>query len=126
MDINCRDENIKLLETIISKKFAINIENSVFKFTNEYCESNNTPFLIEQIYNEKLNEIIIFLKNYNSKIINKFLEINSEKIAFLKEDELIPDKYSIIKQKIEINKNKNKNLVLMFLNVKNVKKKIVK
>mgnify|MGYP003983160521 CR=1 FL=1 len=96
--INHLDKVIK--DTSISKK----IEESIYKFTNDYTEQHGTPFLFESIYQNKLNEI---LKNLDETSDNKTLlenikneAINPDQLAYLKPEELDPDKYEpIIKRK---------------------------
>jgi DNA-directed RNA polymerase subunit M/transcription elongation factor TFIIS len=109
INIDIRQKNIKIFEKIISsKKNAENIENSIYNFTNEYIQINNLPFLIEEIYNNKINDIITFLKNnYSDKYVIDLIETKSDKIAFLTEAELAPEKYNEILKKKKIYNLKN-------------------
>ena len=44
------------------------IEQSVYKFSEEYAEYNNTPFLLEQIYTSKAEELLHSIgKNLSGK-----------------------------------------------------------
>lgn len=84
----------------ISKKIA----NSINLWVDEYIESNMIPeFMKESIYNDKLVEILQNLDTkYNSFLLPQILDnkIKPENIAFLKPEELYPEKFdSLIKKK---------------------------
>lgn len=105
--INHLDKVIK--DTAISKK----IEESIYKFTNDYTEQHGTPFLFESIYQNKLNEI---LKNLDETSDNKTLlehikneTINPDQLAYLKPEELDPDKYEPIIKRKELEEYKKNN-----------------
>lgn len=99
-------DNMKklLLETIENKNIVKKIEEGIFDFTEQHSEVNNIPtFLFEEIYKNKANEIIqiISVSTHILKLVeeNKLLP---EKIAFMKNEELIPEKYEEIFKKKEI------------------------
>jgi hypothetical protein len=98
---NIRQNNINIFEEIFnSKKIADAIEKSIYNFTLEYIQTNNVPFLSEQIYNDKFNELSSFLKkNKNDEHIINILKTKANNIAYLKEDELCPKKYDEIIKK---------------------------
>lgn len=103
--------NVKklLLETIKDENIVKKIEEGIFDFTNQHLEVNNTPpFLFEEIYENRANEIIniISVSEHMLKIIGEG-KILPEKIAFMKNEELIPEKYEEIFKKKEIH-NLNK------------------
>ena len=102
-----RQNTKKELNIIIkNEKIINNIELSIFNFTNEYIKLNNVPsFLFDEIYENKSKEIIKIIE-VNKNIINLINEnkILPENIAFMKEEELIPDKYEDIIKKKELNK----------------------
>ena len=107
-----REETLQLLSEIINdKNITKKIEEGINCFVNEYLEINNTPiFLFEQIYKNKANEIINILSlsdNITKLIINK--KILPEKIAFMKDEELFPEKYEDIFKKKEIQNLNNEN-----------------
>ena len=115
MEINkqSKDEFIKILSKFgLSKKIIDDIAQSVYEFSKEYAIINDVPYLLEQIYNDKTEEIIKFLINSNELItMIKENKIDPKKIAYAKPDELDPDKFSeIIKNKKlkEYKKNHNK------------------
>jgi transcription elongation factor S-II len=102
-----RKEIIKELDKIINnEKIIIKIEQSIYNFTNEYIEINNIPiFLFEEIYENKSKDIIKIL-NINDNIIKLIIDnkILPEKLAYMKDEELIPEKYEDIIKKKELNK----------------------
>ena len=53
LDKKLRDSIIKKVCKFFSKKISKNIEDSVFRFSVEYATDNETPFLLEQIYQTK-------------------------------------------------------------------------
>ena len=101
IDIKTRNNNIIMFKKILDNdKTSKNIENSIYDFSIEYASINNTPYIIESIYETKINEISNLLINKNNliKSLNNN-KIDSKKIAYMKPQELDPDKYErIIKQ----------------------------
>ena len=92
---------ISLPKDFSNEKVSAMIESGCLKFSMEYTETNNVSFLIETIYNDKVDNIINSLNKYilNAIISNK---IEPNQIALMKEEELNPKKFS------EINKKKKK------------------
>ena len=94
--------NIELLKNILNNKNKANeIQLSVENFSITYAEENCTPFLLDDIYDTKIKEIIITLEN-NSDLVTNILDnnIDATKIAQLRPHELNPEKYEkIIKKK---------------------------
>lgn len=112
-----RDKRIKILKKNfkkdLGKKYSDilkKIEKGIFEFSTDYAEVNNTPFLLESIYKTKFDELLCVL-NSNKLIISKILsnEIKPYNIAFLKQDELNPDKFDAIKKKNELEEFKKNN-----------------
>ena len=62
MDSQNRKSFLKKLENIINKKVAKLIEESVFDFSENYAETQSTPFLLEQIYQDKFDEIFLSIE----------------------------------------------------------------
>ena len=63
MDLGNRKSTLKLLEKIFDKKISKMIENSIYEFSESYAETQGTPFLIEQIYQDKVPKIIKYNNN---------------------------------------------------------------
>ena len=103
---------IEKIKKVLSEKIAKEIEAGIIKFSKEYAETNNTPFLLDCIYETKCNEIISQILNKNSSFLIKNLKngtIEASKIAFMKPEELDPNKFeSIIKNK-ELSEYKKNN-----------------
>lgn len=103
IDKDIREKVLKEISKYIPADVDKDIEKGIYMFSEEYAESNGTPFLLEQIYNSKAEEIINIFKSKNLQFIITKLkneEFKPEKIAFMSSDELSPD------TKI---KNKDKN-----------------
>jgi DNA-directed RNA polymerase subunit M/transcription elongation factor TFIIS len=107
-----REKNIKKISEVIDKKIAKKIEESVYIFSKEYTETNETPFLLDSIYNDKFTEIYNLLINTKSCFLIDALnenKIDPLKIAFMRPDELNPDKYEKILKKKELEEFKKSN-----------------
>ena len=100
-------ETIKILETYISKEYVIIVEESIRKFSNEYALSNDTPYLIENIYDNKLEEIIDALCK-NKDLIKK--KEDAKLIAFLRPEELYSENYEKLLKKKEIEEFKKNDI----------------
>lgn len=107
-----RDIIIKKFSQIVNLEKAKLIEQSIYNFSTEYIEINDIEFMFESIYNEKVNEIYKLLTNKDSNYLidninkNKFDLI---KIAFMRPDELNPNKYEKIIEKHDTESNTQKN-----------------
>jgi DNA-directed RNA polymerase subunit M/transcription elongation factor TFIIS len=114
IDTDSRNENIKKLTKIFKDKTQLvkDIENSIYKFSKDYAETNDTPFLIQSIYDSKSEEILSLLLNCeNTYLVNSLNEnkIDAKKIAFMKPEELNPEKYESIIKKREMEEYKKNN-----------------
>lgn len=94
-------DTLKLLLKKFDKNISNKIESSISKYSKEYAELNNTPYLLEQIYETKSSEIIALISKSDYLISAiKDSTIDPEKIAFMSPEELDPEKYeSIIKKR---------------------------
>jgi DNA-directed RNA polymerase subunit M/transcription elongation factor TFIIS len=102
------DKLNKLFKENISKK----IETSIYNFSDEFANTNNTPFLLESIYDTKSDEILSLLNNKESKQLLKSLQNNTvdpERLAYMKPEELNPEKYEQIIKKRELEEFKKNN-----------------
>ena len=109
LDKKIRNKTIKDISKFFDKKTSKKIEESIFQFSMNYAMDNETPFLFEQIYNTKSEELIVQFgdsKMLVKKIINK--NFKPEEIAFLKVEQLHPEKYDkILKKKNKEEEKKN-------------------
>jgi DNA-directed RNA polymerase subunit M/transcription elongation factor TFIIS len=117
MDINLdsRKKVTKQIEKIIEKKsIAIDIELSIYNFSTEYAEINETPYLVQSIYDSKSEEIICQLSHNDSQHLILGLKnktIKALNVAFMKPEELNPEKYENIIKKREMEEHKKLNTV---------------
>jgi len=114
MDVDSvsRNELIKKIIKILGDKLAKNIELSIYNFSKEYAETNDTPYLIQSIYDSKSQEILCNLTNKNTDYLVKSLKdnkIDPLKLAFMKPEELNPEKYENIIKKREMEEYKKNN-----------------
>ena len=98
-----REKILKDLSLKFNTEHARDIEQSIYIFSQNYADDNGTPFLLENIYSSKADEILNLLNNKNLMFIIQAIKkgnIDPKKIAFMKPAELNPDKFKdIIKKK---------------------------
>jgi DNA-directed RNA polymerase subunit M/transcription elongation factor TFIIS len=101
--IETRNSYVGKLNTVVDKKNSKLIEQSIYDFSVDYATIQETPYLIDQIYESKADEIINLLKDKEIHLLKAIKEgvIDTSKIGFMKPAELNPDKYNHI-----INKKK--------------------
>ena len=90
--------------------------NGIIEFTNIYVDSNESFFLINDIYSSKVNEIIYSLEksDYIIELINDKI-IEPFNLATMKPHELEPEKYKdIIEKKMYEHKNKKQKGANLF------------
>lgn len=96
----------------IKKKISKLIEDGIFEFSEKYVEKNDIPYLINSIYENKIDELYNCLSNKENNIILKRLfdnKIKPNEIAFFSPEKLMPEKYEkIIKKKELLEYNKSK------------------
>ena len=105
-----RQELVDFLKKILKPSIAIDIEESTFEFSKIYAEDNNTPFLLEEIYKAKIDDIKKILGKENLEYVIKLIKednINPKEFAFLKPSDF-DSKFQKIKQKQSDIENKNK------------------
>ena len=107
MEVNesTRNSVLKRLSKVFSKKISQSIENGIFDFSDQYAETQGTPFLIEQIYEDKSEEILChFEGSVNKDLVDmiKNNDINPSNVAQLKPQELNPERYEKITKKKEL------------------------
>jgi DNA-directed RNA polymerase subunit M/transcription elongation factor TFIIS len=112
IDSNTRKNIEKQLEKVVNDKIAKDIENSIYDYSIEYANTQDTPYLIQQIYDDKAQQILCQLFNQESDYLIKALKdkkIDGTKIAFMKPEELDPEKYESIIKKREMEEYKKNN-----------------
>ena len=114
MDIDSasRKDIEKQITKVVGDKIAKDIENSIYNYSKEYAEIQDTPYLLQQIYDDKSQQILCQLLNQNSDYLTKALKdkkIDGTKIAFMKPEELDPEKYENIIKKREMEEYKKNN-----------------
>jgi transcription elongation factor S-II len=114
MEINkeSRDMFMSKLKKIINENNSKKIETSVSNFSKEYVTTNDIPYLLDSIYDNKVDEIIAQLQNKDSDYLVKAIKndlIDLTKIAYMKPEELNPDKYDSIIKKQQMTEYKKNN-----------------
>ncbi len=91
---------------------AIKIELSIFEYSLLYCVNHdfNKEYVVP-IYNEKMNNLLIALKN-NTEFTNITIKkINPKYIGFLPFEKLFPEKWNIVIAKLEEKEQHENNIV---------------
>ena len=103
----------KLVKLKIDSKIATIIETSIYDFSFKYSNDNNTPFLIESIYDTKFTELLSYLTIPKSFLLNaiKKKEIDIKNIAYLTPDKLNPEQFAEIKKKKQIEEAKKNSKI---------------
>ena len=107
-----RDEIFQKFNKLFGSSISKDIEESIFKFSLDYAESNNTPFLLENIYISKAEELYCLL-NTNLQIAIKSIndkKINPKNIANIRTNEL--NLLLANKQYVDIVKKRELNMML--------------
>ena len=75
MEVNSesREKFIAVLKKLIGDK-SKDVEMSVYDFSLEYAKTNDTPFLIDNIYENKSEEIVCLLENKDSDYLVKAIK----------------------------------------------------
>ena len=103
---------------LISTDLINKVEDSIYKFSIDYATVNETPYLIEQIYDTKVDEILKLVKDTETDYFLKNLKngkIDPVKVAFMSPDELNPDKYEKIIKKQALEEYKQKEMTQTFI-----------
>jgi DNA-directed RNA polymerase subunit M/transcription elongation factor TFIIS len=112
IDNTGRKDIEKQIAKVLGDKIAKDVEDSIYKYSKEYAEIQDTPYLLQQIYDDKAQQILCQLLNQESDYLIKALKskkINGAKIAFMKPEELDPEKYESIIKKREMEEYKKNN-----------------
>jgi len=101
---------INLFSEYIAKKNATLISENIALFSINYANRNETPFLLDSIFNTKVNEIVQLFKKSDflkNNIKNKL--INPSEICNLRLEELDPEKYKEILHRKALEEDKKNN-----------------
>lgn len=112
MDIvaECRKKVETEIAKVVDSKIAKVVEASIFNYSKEYAEIQDTPYLFQEIYDDKANQILCQMRNQPYLIKSlKDKKIDGSKIAFMKPEELDPEKYESIIKKREMEEYKKNN-----------------
>jgi DNA-directed RNA polymerase subunit M/transcription elongation factor TFIIS len=91
ISIKIRDNVFNKFNKIFGKDIAKKIELSIFNFSTDYSENNNTPFLLLNIYESKADEVYCMLSGDNLQNATKAINsgtINPINIATMKPSDL--------------------------------------
>lgn len=112
VDKQLRNKTKESFTKILNTNYSNKIEESIFNFSVDYATVNETPYLIEQIYETKVDDLIKLLHNKENDYFLKAIkeeQINLDQIAFMKPDELNPEKYDKIIKKKSVEQDKIDN-----------------
>ena len=112
LDKQIREKTKVNLNKTLSSQYSNKIEESIFKFSVDYASVNETPYLIEQIYDTNVDDLMKLINDTENDYLLKAIKndkINLEKIAFMKSEELNPEKYNKIIKKKTIEQDKINN-----------------
>ena len=91
IDKKKRDEVFNNFNKHFGPEIAKDIEKSIYIFSQDYAENNNTPFLLENIYISKADELVCLLTGANLQKVIKAIKdkkIDPNKIANIRQTEL--------------------------------------
>lgn len=112
-------KTIEILKKYLNPELAEKLEKGIFIFSNDYATTNETDFLLESIYDTKLDEILEGLNN-NSELIkyyeteylknkNKILE-DILLLPYSEPEKINPNKYDKLLKKKEIEEYKKNDV----------------
>lgn len=102
IEAKIRDKVYGEFNKLLGPTIAKDIEDSIYRFSEEYAINNNSEYLIEMIYQSKVDELLCTIGKNLKFIINSIKNniIISSNIAFMKPSELNIEQYAdIIKKK---------------------------
>jgi len=110
------DESFNKLEKYFNKTITQNIIDGIINFTIIYIDCNESLFLINDIYNSKVTELLEIIKSSDYIVTSiKNNLINPKELAIMKPYELNPERYKdIIEKKIYEQKNKEQKGASLF------------
>ena len=104
-----KEKHYNIFTKIIGKKNSIIFIDHLYEYCLEYSENNNCEFLLDEIINTKISFFEEIMKNDNYlKLSIKNKSIDPNKICYMKQEDIQPEKYKNIierKQLEEFRKN---------------------
>ncbi len=95
---------------------SILIEAGIYEYVLLYIINNSTTGFLEAIYNDKLNNIISYFDKtsdlYKKELVVNIIKnkINPQKVAFMSPQELVPENWTDLIKKRELQKFKRENM----------------
>ena len=86
-----RDEVVHKFNKFFGPDISLDLEKSIYNFSLDYAENNNTPFLLESIYLSKSDELFCLLTGENLQKVIKSIKdkkIDPKNIANIRQTEL--------------------------------------
>lgn len=116
-NVNRSSTICKFLEILKDFDMCTKIEEGIFEFTIVYVGSKNYPLtFLPAIYNDKVIELVFNLKNGNhleNKTLKEALKkkyIDSRTLAFLKPQDIHPERWGLIIRKNDLRNEKKNNM----------------
>ena len=113
IDKKLRDKVFTQFNKLFDNIIATQIEKSIFNFSVDYAENNNTPFLLENIYTSKSDEIHCMVKDNNLR--NAIQAIKDKKLDPSKIATIKPSEINMVlsnKQYVDIIKKREVDMML--------------
>lgn len=110
-DSNKRNEKVLLFSKLFNNSIGETIEKSIYDFSVDYTNVNETPYLLESIYDEKCNDIYNVLMEPETELLKRIKEdpTKANNIGTLTPNELYPEKYEKITKKKALEDYKKNN-----------------
>ena len=112
-----RNDAVKSLNNIFkNNKQSKLLEDNIYNFSLNFCKENNLNESLYEVYNHKLDDIICNL-DANNEVKNDYLlksiknkDININDLVNMSPQELFPNKWKLILDKINYIEYKKKNM----------------
>lgn len=118
-NINRTETKSKIAALLKDIEASVLIEAGIFEFTLVYCSMKNyIDEMFIAVYNDKVYDL---LQNFdsesrvgNTSLVNSLVsgEVNPQVIAFMKPQDLHPERWESVKKKIELREYKKKNMAV--------------
>lgn len=108
IDINIIEKSISDLSKFFTKKKSKSLVDEISSFCIDYSEQNNIPFLIDSIFQTKVDELKEIF-SINKKLVNDIKKNTISNICYLRPEELNPEQYTDIIKKKNIEEYRRNN-----------------